>query len=132
MVAVPSVNDPPVTAPEAVTVVNPLAAPLVMVAVPSVNDPPVTAPEAVRAPLVVVVVAVMATIPSVLLDILSPLPKVTSLPVTVTSPVNAAFPVFSMAMRVDQDPDCLLSMVILPPSAVSSRHLSLSLSPSSA
>ena len=40
-------NEPPLIKPDAVTVVNPLAAPLVMVAVPSVNDPPVTAPEAV-------------------------------------------------------------------------------------
>ena len=45
--AVPSVNDPPVTAPDAVTVVAPPRAPLVSVAVPSVNDPPVIVPDAV-------------------------------------------------------------------------------------
>ena len=41
-------NEPPVTKPEAVIVVAPLKAPLVIVAVPSVILPPVTAPDAVK------------------------------------------------------------------------------------
>ena len=41
--AVPSVVEPPVTAPDAVGIVAPDKAPLVNVAVPSVNDPTVTA-----------------------------------------------------------------------------------------
>ena len=40
----------PVTAPDAVIVVAPLKAPVERVAVPSVNDPPVTAPDTAPSP----------------------------------------------------------------------------------
>ena len=49
-------------------------------------------PEPLRFPLTVVLVAVIATVPSVEFDILSPLPKLTSLPVTAVSYTHLTLP----------------------------------------
>ena len=78
------------------------AAPLVLVAI--VKSSPVT----VKSPLNIVVGAVTRTVPSVPLEILSPFPKVTSLPVTVRSPVTVAFPAVVIAPPTLRLPDVVM------------------------
>lgn len=86
IVAVPSVNEPPVIAPDPVIVVAPAIAPDEIVAVPSVNEPPVIAPEAVIATAPVTVPSDDTNAPSVIVPAVTRFPPVT-LPVTVIAGV---------------------------------------------
>ena len=86
IVAVPSVSDPPVIAPEPVMVVAPAIAPDEIVAVPSVREPPVIAPEAVIATAPVTVPSDDISAPSVIVPAVTKFPPVT-LPATVIAGV---------------------------------------------